>query len=158
MKKFFLLFLPFIFTISSISAQGSGSTLDFNTSNEGVNLGDSVGNNIRTIKLWFLFNINIDNTNVNPQSLIVRDYNFAALGSTNEFGLYFGSTAFGAAGGILHFKRHIGTTKHEIVSNQSSWDGTYNGANFPETTYYYVIDLGEGSDYYKGPLLIISEE
>ena len=35
------------------------------------------------------------------------------------------------------------------------WDGTYNGKTLPMGTYYYVIDLRDGSPVYEGTLTII---
>jgi gliding motility-associated-like protein len=38
---------------------------------------------------------------------------------------------------------------------EEPWDGTYNGRVLPADTYYYVIDLGDGSDPYTGSVSII---
>jgi gliding motility-associated-like protein len=35
------------------------------------------------------------------------------------------------------------------------WDGTYNGNDLPSGTYYYYIDLGDGSDPLTGPVNIV---
>ncbi|MBN2348489.1 MAG: gliding motility-associated C-terminal domain-containing protein [Bacteroidales bacterium] len=35
------------------------------------------------------------------------------------------------------------------------WDGTYNGKELPAGTYYYVIDLGDGSETLSGPVNIV---
>ena len=35
------------------------------------------------------------------------------------------------------------------------WDGTYNGKDLPSGTYYYFIDLGNGSDPLTGPVNIV---
>ncbi len=35
------------------------------------------------------------------------------------------------------------------------WDGTYNGNDLPSGTYYYFIDLGDGSDPLTGPVNIV---
>ncbi len=35
------------------------------------------------------------------------------------------------------------------------WDGMYNGSELPSGTYYYVIDLGDGSDAKTGPVSIV---
>lgn len=37
----------------------------------------------------------------------------------------------------------------------NAWDGTYNGKRLPMGTYYYVIDLRDGSPVYEGTLTII---
>ncbi|MFB0925272.1 MAG: gliding motility-associated C-terminal domain-containing protein, partial [Vicingaceae bacterium] len=38
---------------------------------------------------------------------------------------------------------------------QNFWDGTYNGTDSPSATYYYFIDLGDGSDPINGTVNII---
>ena len=35
------------------------------------------------------------------------------------------------------------------------WDGTFNGTALPMGTYYYLIDLKDGSNVYKGTITII---
>ena len=35
------------------------------------------------------------------------------------------------------------------------WNGTYNGKDLPAGTYYYIIDLGDGSDPLSGPVSIV---
>jgi gliding motility-associated-like protein len=35
------------------------------------------------------------------------------------------------------------------------WDGMYNNKELPSGTYYYIIDLGDGSESYSGPVSII---
>ena len=37
----------------------------------------------------------------------------------------------------------------------NAWDGTYNGRSLPMGTYYYVIDLRDGSSVYEGTITII---
>jgi len=38
----------------------------------------------------------------------------------------------------------------EATDYQNDWDGTYNGNALPEGTYYWVIDLGDGTEIQKG--------
>jgi gliding motility-associated-like protein len=38
---------------------------------------------------------------------------------------------------------------------QNNWGGTYKDKNLPEGTYYYIIDLGNGKEMYKGYITII---
>lgn len=38
---------------------------------------------------------------------------------------------------------------------EQSWDGTNNGTVLPPSTYYYIIDLGDGSKPLSGPVTII---
>ena len=37
---------------------------------------------------------------------------------------------------------------------KNNWKGTYNGADLPPDTYFYIIDLGDGSDPYSGFIVI----
>jgi len=37
---------------------------------------------------------------------------------------------------------------------QNNWDGMYNGDPLPEGTYYYLIDLGDGSELVKGYVVL----
>ncbi|MFH2095197.1 MAG: gliding motility-associated C-terminal domain-containing protein, partial [Bacteroidota bacterium] len=43
----------------------------------------------------------------------------------------------------------------ETSNYQNDWDGKYYGNDLPAATYYYIIDLGDGSDIYKGDITII---
>jgi len=54
-------------------------------------------------------------------------------------------------GGQVVFK----TVSYNIINNR--WDGTNNGRELPVSTYFYVIDLNNGSDdsIFKGPVTII---
>lgn len=54
-------------------------------------------------------------------------------------------------GGQVVFK----TVSYNIINNY--WDGTNNGNELPVSTYFYVIDLNNGSDnsIFKGPVTII---
>lgn len=47
-----------------------------------------------------------------------------------------------------------GDSVFEAERYQSNWDGTRNGEPLPEGTYYYVIDLGNGSDPVKGFIVL----
>jgi gliding motility-associated-like protein len=40
-------------------------------------------------------------------------------------------------------------------AGDSSWDGTFEGKNLPSASYYYVIDLSDGSSLFKGLVTII---
>lgn len=37
---------------------------------------------------------------------------------------------------------------------KNNWKGTYNGADLPPDTYFYIIDLGDGSEPYSGFIVI----
>lgn len=45
------------------------------------------------------------------------------------------------------------TTRYNNEKN--FWDGKYNGKDLPAASYYYIIDLGEGSKIYKGHVSIV---
>lgn len=47
-----------------------------------------------------------------------------------------------------------GQVVYESKAYQNDWDGTNNGEDVPVGTYYYVLDLKDGSDVYKGYLTI----
>ncbi len=51
---------------------------------------------------------------------------------------------------VLMVFNRWGKTVYEANSYQNDWDGTWNGKDLPEGTYYYVIDLGEGFKTVKG--------
>ena len=42
----------------------------------------------------------------------------------------------------------------ESVGYTQRWDGTYKGKELPIAAYYYIIDLGDGSEPYKGTITI----
>ncbi|MFW5805331.1 MAG: gliding motility-associated C-terminal domain-containing protein [Bacteroidales bacterium] len=42
-----------------------------------------------------------------------------------------------------------------VQGYKNNWDGTYNGNDLPDGTYFYIIDLGKGKDLIKGHLTII---
>ncbi|MGM0649200.1 MAG: gliding motility-associated C-terminal domain-containing protein, partial [Bacteroidota bacterium] len=43
----------------------------------------------------------------------------------------------------------------EANGGYTPWDGTYNGKDVPSGTYYYVVDLNNGDEPYKGSLTIL---
>jgi gliding motility-associated-like protein len=43
----------------------------------------------------------------------------------------------------------------EGYSSEKRWDGTFNGQDLPAGTYYYVVDLKDGSEPLNGPVTII---
>jgi gliding motility-associated-like protein len=54
---------------------------------------------------------------------------------------------------IQVFNRY-GTMIYNAKANATAWDGTYNGSRLPSSTYYYKIDLKNGT-IYSGWVLII---
>ena len=38
---------------------------------------------------------------------------------------------------------------------KNDWDGKCNNKDLPAATYYYIIELGDGSDVFKGGVAII---
>lgn len=51
-----------------------------------------------------------------------------------------------------------GNSIYKSINYTNNWNGTYHGNNLPATTYYYVIDLNNGSGVLKGDLSIIREK
>ncbi|MDY0141860.1 MAG: gliding motility-associated C-terminal domain-containing protein [Bacteroidales bacterium] len=49
----------------------------------------------------------------------------------------------------------VGNEVFYTENYQNDWDGTFNGKDLPEATYYYIIDLGTGKDLIKGHVTII---
>lgn len=54
---------------------------------------------------------------------------------------------FDKAGRILYTK----------TGYANDWDGTLNGAPLHEDTYYYVVDLGNGTTLHKGYITVIRD-
>jgi gliding motility-associated-like protein len=44
---------------------------------------------------------------------------------------------------------------YEKHSYNNEWDGKYYGNDLPAATYYYILDLGDGSDIKKGHVTIV---
>lgn len=56
---------------------------------------------------------------------------------------------FNRWGTLLYHSQNGGYTR------ASAWDGTYNGEPLPVATYYYIVDLHNGSEPQAGPVTII---
>ena len=56
---------------------------------------------------------------------------------------------------LVHIYDKAGLTVYKSSGGYTAWDGTHNGKHLPMGTYYYVIDLRNGSPIYDGTLTII---
>lgn len=113
------------FVVDSIACLGNplpavpfGNVLSFDGQNDYVDLGSSVGNNIRSIELWFKPEVNYNQNTSEIAALIVRN----DVLNSNEFGLYIGSMAFPGREGRLVFQRIINGNSHFIISDTNSWN------------------------------------
>lgn len=76
-----------------------------------------------------------------------------------------GSNDFWIIDNIEQFPNHSiqvfnrnGSPVFKVNNYQNDWNGKRNGNELPATTYYYVIDLGNGDEILKGDLSIIREK
>ncbi|MCB0496797.1 MAG: gliding motility-associated C-terminal domain-containing protein [Cyclobacteriaceae bacterium] len=56
---------------------------------------------------------------------------------------------------LVYVYNKAGLVVFKSSGGYTPWDGTYNGKSLPMGTYYYVIDLRDGSPVYEGTLTII---
>ncbi len=56
---------------------------------------------------------------------------------------------------IIEVYNRNGHKVFETTNYQNDWDGKYFGNNLPAATYYYIIDLGNGTEVHKGNVTII---
>jgi gliding motility-associated-like protein len=56
---------------------------------------------------------------------------------------------------LLSVYNRYGAMLFQSKGYGKAWDGTYKGASLPVATYYYIIDLGDGSAKLNGSILII---
>jgi len=56
---------------------------------------------------------------------------------------------------IIEVYNRNGHKVFETTNYQNNWDGKYFGNNLPAATYYYIIDLGNGTEVHKGNVTII---
>ena len=56
---------------------------------------------------------------------------------------------------LVNIYDKAGLTVYKSSGGYTAWDGTANGKQLPMGTYYYVIDLRDGSPIYQGTLTII---
>jgi gliding motility-associated-like protein len=56
---------------------------------------------------------------------------------------------------LVHIYNKAGLTVFKSSGGYTAWDGSTNGKQLPMGTYYYIIDLRDGSPIYQGTLTII---
>ena len=105
-------------TTASICAKGNA--LKFDGINDYVDLGSSVGNNLRTIELWFNLDSPINSSLSNFSALVVRE-TASTTSNTNEFALSF-QPSFVTNSGKLRFDIDGTLPFKSIYSNNSSWN------------------------------------
>lgn len=115
---FCLLFLILSYSITSQTC--SNDVMEYNGINNYINVGSSVGNNLRSIEFWFRPNVSIDSsTSASGYSFIIRN----DATQFSEYGIYIRGTDWsgvGDVGRLCFFVRYSGTL-HELMSNQNSW-------------------------------------
>lgn len=119
MKNNFFL-ITFLFTsflsFGQIVRPGSGYCLDFDGVDDYVSLGNSLGEDIKTIELWFKPDSTIDETNSEFISLFVRNDDF----QQNEIQMYFSKT--GLKPGRIIFGTHSASGANTIASDVNQWN------------------------------------
>jgi hypothetical protein len=114
MKKLLLLF----FTITTIFANAQNTALNFDGTNDYVNLGANVADNIRSIECWFKPTTTITSL-ADAQGLVYR-WNGGTPANQNNVGLFIGASNIGDNGKVV-FQRNINTTVYKVVSDASTW-------------------------------------
>jgi len=59
------------------------------------------------------------------------------------------------SGNSLRIFDRYGNDVYEAAPYNNSWDGTFKNGNLPRGTYFYILDLGDGSEVSKGWIQII---
>ena len=96
------------------------STVEFDGTDDYVDLGSSVSNGVRTIDFWFKPKNTISSL-TNGQGLVYRwNSGNGGASNANSFGVYIGANNIGDNGKIV-FQRNIGFTVHKVVSDASNW-------------------------------------
>ena len=90
--------------------------LDFDGVNDFIQLDDNIGDNIRSIELWFNPNETITPQSEEPKSLFVRN----SVNEDGEFGLCL--SKFDNYEGSLLFYRRIGHDFYYVLSDNDTWD------------------------------------
>ena len=120
MKKNYILLFAFSFLIESTSAQDNA--LSFDGANDYVDLGSTVGNNIRTFQCWFQPNQEINGNLSDYQTLIGRD---AGLGGSTtdhfEFALMFRPSFVSNSGKLNFYIFDCCGSRHNVFSDSNRW-------------------------------------
>ena len=96
----------------------NGEAYDFDGQTGYLDLGDEVGDDIRTISLWISPSSTINNQLQARQVIIGRN----SLSQNGEFNLsFFGASSYYAELGKLMFTRQVGSTHYSIYSNGNEW-------------------------------------
>lgn len=125
-----------------VTGRVCGSALHFDGIDDYVDLGDTVGDSIRTIELWFKTDSLIDSTISDFAALVVRHTN--GCNNCNIFGLTFQPTFLANAGTLRFFwENSTGTTQYNVYSDTNAWTAGQ---------WYHVAGVIDGS---QGMMLFI---
>lgn len=114
MKKTIKALTLILFFIQSVFCQNN--SLNFDGTDDYVNLGSSVCNGMRTIELWFNPSVAIDNSITNFISLVVRNDD----GENDELQLIFDFIAPNE--GKIRFARNTTSGYFPVFSNSNTWN------------------------------------
>lgn len=141
--KYFMSYFHQILAIIFFCATGSASAqfsstpvLKFDGIDDYIMLDQAVGDNVRSIELWFNPASDFNVSSPSPQTFFVRD----VIGETGEWGLCLAQFA-NYQGNILFFK-NIGNNFYYVISDANSW---------AQDTWYHVagvIDPVDGMRLY----------
>ncbi len=116
MKFYFTLFCSLAFLTFS---NAQNSILEFDGVDDYIDLGEEVGNGLRTIEMWFNLEEGIDNQLDDFSTLAARE--ISGIDHTNEFTLSF-QPSFVANAGTLRFDVHGTEPFRSVYSNNISWN------------------------------------
>lgn len=119
MKKFTLTIILNVILIAH--SWGQSSILTFDGVDDYVDLGTSVGNDLRSIEMWFRPSVEIDNSNSDFRTLIARN-NGQGL-NENEFNLFFSPIA-GHKGQLGFVIEDNSGNPFGVYSDNNSWDAS----------------------------------
>lgn len=128
----------------------SNSAYFFNGTSSYVNLGNEVGDSLRSISLWFNSSSRIDTLNTDLISLVARNNDFAGVLNSGEFSLSFSSKTFyndQTSGRILFAVRDENGDAAAVYSENNIWN---------EGNWHHIvamISLSEGLKLYVNGVL-----